>query len=154
MNRRHSFPWVLLVALLAAGTLAVPSGPADARMTDYCQVPPYVIQNIPPNVLILLDTSGSMLNNAYYDGYETKTDTSDDRSCTLSAVCMKYNWTDRPAAHRYYGYFDPNKWYTYASGVFTATANRTWVVGETRPANTWGGDFLNWLTMRDRKSVV
>ncbi len=144
MKRRHSAPWILLVALLAAGTLVVPSGPAVAGMTDYCQIPPYVIQNIPPNVMILLDTSGSMLNNAYYDGYETKTNTADDRSCTLSDVCLKYNWTGRPAGHRYYGYFDPNKWYTYASGVFTASASTTKVAGD----SLWSGDFLNWLTMR------
>ena len=144
MNLRHSFPSILLVALLAAGTLLVPSGPADAGMTDYCQIPPYVIQNIPPNVLILLDISGSMMNNAYYDGYRTPTNTADDRACTNTARCTEYNWTGRPASHRYYGYFDPDQWYTYGSNVFTAQGPRTGA----RPANSWSGDFLNWLTMR------
>ena len=32
-----------------------------AVMEDYCVVPPYVIQNVPPNVMIILDNSGSML---------------------------------------------------------------------------------------------
>ena len=101
MNRRHSFPLILLVALLSAGTLVVPSGTAVAGMTDYCQIPPYVIQNIPPNVLILLDISGSMMNNAYYDGYRTPTDSTDDRACTNTSRCTEYNWTGRPASHRY-----------------------------------------------------
>jgi type IV pilus assembly protein PilY1 len=144
MNRRHSFPSILLVALLAAATLAVPSGPTDAGMTDYCQIPPYVIQNIPPNVLILLDISGSMMNNAYYDGYRTPTNLTDDRSCTSADRCREYNWAGRPASHRYYGYFDPDRWYTYGSNVYTPQGLRTGA----RPASSWSGDFLNWLTMR------
>jgi type IV pilus assembly protein PilY1 len=144
MSRRHSFPLILLVALLAAGTLVVPSGPADAGMTDYCQVPPYVIQNIPPNVLILMDISGSMLNNAYTDGYQTPTDTTDDHSCTSTDPCTQYNWAGRPADSQYYGYFDPNQWYIYGSGVFTASGPTT----RAKASNEWSGDFLNWLTMR------
>ena len=34
-------------------------------MNDYCLVPPYVIQDVPPNVMIVLDNSGSMFNLAY-----------------------------------------------------------------------------------------
>jgi type IV pilus assembly protein PilY1 len=135
---------ILLVALLAVGTLIVPSGPTDAGMTDYCQVPPYVIQNIPPNVLILFDISGSMLNNAYSDGYQTPTNTADDHACTSADPCTQYNWTGRPSSHRYYGYFDQDQWYTYASNVFTAVGPRT----PTNPNHYWSGDFLNWLTMR------
>ena len=37
----------------------------DAAMVDYCIVPPYVIQDVPPNVMIVLDNSGSMFNLAY-----------------------------------------------------------------------------------------
>jgi len=146
MKRRHSFPLVLLVALFAAGTLVVPSGNSDAGMTDYCQIPPYVIQNIPPNVLILMDISGSMLNLAYRDGYQTPTNSADDRSCTSSDPCMRYNWSGRLASHTYYGYFDPGKYYEYSNGVFTATDNVT--ATSTKAANEWTGDFLNWLTMR------
>lgn len=144
MNRRHSFPLILMVALLAAGTLVVPSGPTDAGMTDYCQVPPYVVQNIPPNVLILLDISGSMMNNAYYDGYQTPTNTADDHFCTSTDPCTQYNWAGRPADSHYYGYFDPNQWYIYGSGVFTSSGPTT----RAKTSSEWSGDFLNWLTMR------
>ncbi len=34
-------------------------------MNDYCVVPPYVIQDVPPNVMMILDNSGSMFNLAY-----------------------------------------------------------------------------------------
>ncbi len=36
-----------------------------ATMNDYCVVPPYVIQDVSPNVMIVLDNSGSMFNLAY-----------------------------------------------------------------------------------------
>ena len=144
MNRRHSFTLILLVALLSAGTLVVPSGTTDAGMTSYCQVPPYVIQNIPPNVLILFDISGSMLNLAYRDGYQTPTNTADDHACTSTDPCTQYNWSGRPSSHRYYGYFDPNQWYTYASNVFTPAGPKS----GSKQSNYWSGDFLNWLTMR------
>ena len=107
-------------------------------MTDYCQIPPYVIQNIPPNVLILFDISGSMLNNAY-DGSETPLDPSDDHACTTTDPCTQYN-----AGRGYYGYFDNTQWYTYASSVF----NPAGPISGTRPGSSWSGNFLNWLTMR------
>jgi type IV pilus assembly protein PilY1 len=42
----------------------------------------------------------------------------------------------------YFGYFDSNRCYTYASGVFSpsATASKTC-------SNAWSGNFLNWATM-------
>lgn len=43
----------------------VPLKSSYAAMTDYCVVPPYVIQDVPPNVMIALDNSGSMYNLAY-----------------------------------------------------------------------------------------
>ena len=141
MKRRHAFPLIFLAALLAIGSLAVPSGTADAGMTDYCQVPPYVIQNIAPNVLILLDISRSMLNNAYFDGYKTPRDTSDDHACTNTDPCTQY--IDN-VANPYYGYFDSGQWYTYGNGVFDNVGR----ISGTKQANYWSGNFLNWLTMR------
>ena len=124
--------------------LFVPSGTVDAAMSDYCQVPPYVVQNIPPNVLILFDVSGSMLNFAYSDGYQTPTDATDDHSCTSTDRCTQYNYSGRLASHRYYGYFDPD------SGTPTAPMfHRRRDRGRRRdPDHYWDGNFLNWLTMR------
>ena len=65
--RRYASYWLLPVPAPTEAVRPVP----PAGMTDYCQVPPYVIQNIPPNVLILLDISRSMLYFSYYDGYQT-----------------------------------------------------------------------------------
>jgi type IV pilus assembly protein PilY1 len=61
----------LVVALLSPGL-------APAAMEDYCVVPPYVIQNLPPNVMLLLDNSESMYRFAYED---------------LSVPTSAYGWT-------------------------------------------------------------
>jgi hypothetical protein len=141
---RTAFPILLFLALSA---FPAPLRTAGAAMSDYCQVPPYVIQNIPPNVLIVLDISGSMLNFAYYDGYHTPDTASDDNDCSSSGdPCTGYNYSGRSSTHRYYGYFDPNKWYVYSSNVFTPVAGTMDTV--TKQWNYWSGDFLNWLTMR------
>ncbi len=145
MRGKRACRWLRILFLVAVLFLTAHGGSALAGMTDYCQVPPYVIQNIPPNVLILLDISRSMLYFAYYDGYQTPDNALDDNQCgNQGAPCMGYNWSGRPASHRYYGYFDPNQWYTYASGVFTASGSTT----RAKTPSEWSGDFLNWLTMR------
>ncbi|MGQ9618313.1 MAG: pilus assembly protein [Candidatus Aminicenantia bacterium] len=93
--RKIIFPFVLLIAML----LPVFS----QNMSDYCAVPPYISTSITPNVLLIFDNSGSMMNLAYPAQFER------DRS--------------------YYGYFDPTKRYSYSSqagGYFYEDANGAW----------------------------
>jgi len=128
-----------LLAIFASG------GAAVADMRTYCQVPPYVVQNIPPNILIIFDNSGSMFDFAYRDDFDVTYD------CMFSTeACFKYNYTGRLDTHRYYGYFNPNQWYTYASNRFSPVGTIQGGVRNptNKPANAWSGDFLNWLTMR------
>ncbi|MCL1980612.1 MAG: hypothetical protein FWG62_06010 [Proteobacteria bacterium] len=66
-----------------------------ANMTDYCQAPASISTAVPPNVLLVLDVSGSMTGLAYSGGYSAST--------------------------TYEGYFDPTK--NYQSGTsWTETA--------------------------------
>ena len=95
-------------------------------LNDYTAYPPFISQLTPPNVLIVLDKSGSMQEFAYktsgYGGSSDKPDTSYNPS-TL-----------------YYGYFNPSGKYAYStsvSGNFYPDPN-----------GKWNGNFLNWLTMR------
>lgn len=128
-----------------------------AVMEDYCAAPSYVIQNIPPNVMIILDNSGSMLNFAYSDGFETTT-TADDRGCAAAAICYGTNCIctgfTNPGTYpiyKYYGYFNPDYWYTYGSNRFTPTAPKTGSGlsgARAKTSSEWDGNFLNWLTMR------
>ena len=60
-------------------------------MNDYCVTPPFLAQSIPPNVLIVLDNSGSMCDQAYAGSYNPA----------------------QFANGQYYGYFDGSKNYQY-----------------------------------------
>lgn len=83
---------------------------ADAQtMSDYCQWPPFLSTPVEPNVLVLIDTSGSMGWKAYSYG---DTDSNGD------GILDKFNPTTT-----YEGYFDPDKYYTKDSnGVYVETA--------------------------------
>jgi type IV pilus assembly protein PilY1 len=127
-----------------------------AAMSDYCVVPPYVIQDVPPNVMIVLDTSGSMFSFAYYDGFNTTTP-SDDNDCGNSGTpCTGFLTPGTYPTYQYYGYFNPDYWYTYSSNRFYPSAPKpgSGISGARAKLSTeWDGNFLNWLTMR-RLDVV
>jgi type IV pilus assembly protein PilY1 len=135
--------------LLGAIIFTVLASPAPLRaaMNDYCVVPPYVVQNIQPNVMLVVDTSGSMFNFAYTDGFQTPT-TTDDHSCTSSDPCTGY--LDPMATdnnYKYYGYFDPDSWYTYNTSGSKFVVSRLKSAGS-KTSTEWDGSFLNWVTMR------
>ncbi len=135
------FPLIFLIVLL-------PLSFAEGALNDYCVTPPFLSQSIPPNVLIVLDNSGSMCDQAYAGSYDptqfAKICSNDStKSCTTSADCTSPGVCDS----YYYGYFDGPKNYKY-------TNNGRWE--ETTDAMTTGtnsnpiasGSFLNWATMR------
>src|SRR3989304_5090906 len=103
-------------SLFVAMALVVLLSPSSLRaaMNDYCIVPPYVVQNIQPNVMLVVDTSGSMFNFAYSDGFET-TSTADDHACTTADPCTGFTNPGTYPDYKYYGYFDPDYWYTYTT---------------------------------------
>jgi len=103
----------------------------------YAQIPPFVAGvGVKPNLLLIVDNSGSMEEFAYKTaGKGNSTGTNADPSYNSSTI--------------YYGYFDSNKMFKYnTSGYFeidtTKTLDRT---------NFFSGNMLNWLTMR-RADVV
>ncbi|MDD2337387.1 MAG: PilC/PilY family type IV pilus protein, partial [Geobacteraceae bacterium] len=110
--------------------LAVPT-----PMGNYCQQPPFVSSSsgLKPNVLLIVDNSGSMYDFAYKDsgkgGDYDHPDTSYD------------------SAKTYYGYFESGKMYSH-NKYFYVDSSKT--VDKT---SFWYGNFLNWLTMR-RVDVV
>ncbi len=77
-------------------------------MTDYCQMPSFLSTPLSPNVLLVIDTSGSMSRNSYSDG---------DRDSNGDGILDGYN-----PNLTYEGYFDPSKFYTQdASGIYVET---------------------------------
>lgn len=106
--------------------LAVHTAPVLGAMTDYCVSPPFVAQAISPNILIVLDNSGSMCGDAYSTAYDP----------TQFANGM------------YYGYFDGTKNYKYnnVSGIWEVTTDL--MTNGTVANPIANGSFLNWATMR------
>lgn len=100
-------------------------GQARAAMSDYCVTPPFVAQSISPNILIVLDNSLSMCDQAYSGGYDP----------------------GQFVGGLYYGYFDGAKNYQYTNNgrwEETSVALNTGTVAN--PIAT--GSFLNWAAMR------
>lgn len=112
------------LSLLFLGASVVFSG--AQTVDDYSSLPPFLAGSVPPNILLLMDNSGSMNDSAYYPP---------------GASSTTYN-----AATAYGGYFDNTKCYTYASSRFTVAGSRAG--SSPYCSNAWDGNFLNWLTMR------
>ncbi|MGH7207391.1 MAG: hypothetical protein ACREI2_14425, partial [Nitrospiraceae bacterium] len=114
-----------VLALVLMGALL---GPADGKaqtMADYTNTPPFITDAVPPNVLLLLDNSGSM-NSASYNGAPfdpTKT---------------------------YFGMYDPLECYDYGSNKFIPdpAANPAAPGTCTNSPYLWSGNLLNYATMR------
>ena len=106
--------------LLTIGLILLPMSVDAQSMTDYQCFPIFTTSVVTPNIMIMLDNSGSMNFMAY--GYTNGYYHPDDFDPNVS----------------YYGYFNPDAKYTYAiSNEF-----------DMDPAGDWDGSFLNWLTMR------
>jgi len=94
----------------------------DFQMGYYQCAPLSTVTEVTPNILILLDNSGSMNFMAY--GFESG----------------DYQPNNFDPNTNYYGYFDTTITYSYSDGVFKRDATYT--------SGHWDGNFLNWLTMR------
>lgn len=123
----------LTLFLLGAGTV-----PTQAQtLADYSVLPPFLAGNVTtPNVLILMDNSGSMNNCAYSDKIDTGLGADDCLASSGTGLSDQYQST-----MEYHGYFESDKCYNYASSKFSPTSSKPC-------SNTWDGNFLNWVTMR------
>ncbi|RJR14554.1 MAG: hypothetical protein C4581_13790 [Nitrospiraceae bacterium] len=120
-NRRKPGALLLLIFLI----MLLPSTHVEGAMNDYCVIPPFLSQSIPPNVLIVMDNSGSMCDQAYPGSYNP-------------------SQFDNGL---YYGYFDGAKNYRYSgSGRWEETTAAMTTGTASNPIAS--GSFLNWATMR------
>ena len=92
---------ILTVAVAAPFLLNGNPGLAvEPSMADYTCYPIFQVSTVAPHILIILDNSGSMNEQAYYGEYDHST--------------------------RYYGYFEAHKKYSYGSNIFVRDASGTW----------------------------
>src|SRR3972149_9437675 len=130
----------IIKALLLFGiwsiTVTSPGILSAATNSDYAAMPPFMSTSLEPNVLIVLDNSGSMNDEAYATTYDPT----------------------QFSSGQYYGLFDATKYYQYngtrwepISG-YTTTSDAIPSSGPSGSASTTNpiasGNLLNWATMR------
>jgi len=123
---------LLLLLLIGMGEKTLRAQTID----DYSAIPPFLASSVTPNVLLLVDNSGSMNNCAYSDKVDTGSGDDDCLASSGSGLSDQYRSTIT-----YHGYFESDKCYSYASSKFSPTGSKPC-------SNTWDGNFLNWVTMR------
>jgi len=142
MNRlkRHRMnPAAYLFLIFLALCLPLSRQSEAATMQDYCVVPPFIAQSVPP--LVMFETGRD--HKLYYEAYNDASDLDEDGKLDIA---YKHSID-------YYGYFDPNKCYTYSStgsGEFNPVS-----VTSTKFCNAgqWSGNVLNWLNMSRMDSL-
>lgn len=111
-------------------TIAATFALSITTIDTYTQIPPFVASasNLKPNVLFIVDNSGSMDSSAYSSDTYTSTKT-------------------------YYGYFDTNKMYLSSSSTYTVDNTKTLDLTQKT-----SGNYLNWkyMTRMDviRKALI
>ncbi len=116
-KRSISFVSITLLFLICLNSTAVAVEPS---MNTYTAYPPFLSSMVKPNVMVVLDTSTSMLKFAYSSGYNPAT--------------------------TYDGLFDASSLYAYNStqGYFYTIPSPSGSKG----SGYWEGNFLNWVCMR------
>jgi type IV pilus assembly protein PilY1 len=138
MNRRTLIAVMVVAGSLSASLLGFNNAGAVVSNADYTAVPPFVSNATTPNIIVVMDNSGSMTNRAC-----------ESTSCGVlanGATSTVTTWTNTT---RYSGYFDPMSCYVYdttdtrfESGTSKATLDASC------PDTQWDGNFINWATLR------
>src|SRR5438132_2869852 len=140
-----------LFALAALGViLGVTSIEAANTNADYAGVSPFVAAAVTPNVLMMLDNSGSMGYRAVCD--DTPNAAAPYTACPTSPLMYPVG---TPAGAPYIetvtfsGLFGPMSCYTYdqTNKRFAATTTKGAITTACGSAD-WDGNFLNWATYR------
>ncbi len=112
------------VALIAGSLWWSASSVSAQTLSQYTSEPPFLTEAVAPNILLLMDNSGSMDSSAYHHANEA------------------YN-----PAKAYYGYFDPTLCYQYGSSRFQVGTPRAATAPTCGATYPWDGNFLNYMTM-------
>jgi type IV pilus assembly protein PilY1 len=141
----------IIICFIAALFILIPMQSNAQVMDDYTAYPPFVTTGVAPNILLLLDVSGSMQFPAYHDctsfgGYSAKRGNCGSSNSTT--------FPDRIYDHDYdyYGLFKNDKYYEYDTNKFveTSSCSITSADPEYRIGNSntcISGNLLNWATM-------
>jgi len=137
-------PKLIIFSIYIFSILLTPQFSESATMNDYCIQPPFVSQVVPPLLMFVMDKEHRLFTEAYSDSFDLDGD-------------GKIETTYKHPIE-YYGYFDPNKCYTYSSTANEfQPSNFSTQTGSDSKGNAvydrfcsdgkWSGNVLNWLTM-------
>lgn len=138
MKTRNLSRYVAIGIVVVAGLLSARHSSAAVSNADYTATPPFVSNTTTPNIVILMDNSGSMSNRAC-----------ESTSCGMLANGSTSTTTVFTNDTRYSGYFDPLRCYVYDTTdtrFEDGTAKAT--LATACPSTEWDGNFLNWATLR------
>lgn len=99
------------------------AAPPTPTLAQYTAEPPFLTEAVAPNILLLMDISGSMSESAYHNAGEAY---------------------DPNKA--YFGYYDQSRCYRYGSSKFTPGVARTATPNTCTGTDNWDGNFLNYIT--------
>lgn len=118
---------------------------AHGAMNDYCVTPAQTTSTTKPNILILMDYSGSMQFPAYltcdYDPLKSYDGTVANCRTPASSTADNYSSTET-----YYGLFDTIKYYQYTSSKFEVNTSCTNTDNIGNSNTCISGNLLNWIT--------
>ncbi len=136
--KRWTIATFATVTLTVIGALMGPGSVRAQVNADYTSSPPFIANIAVPNILIVMDNSGSMSNRAC-----------ESTSCGTLPGGGTSTSTTFTNTTRYSGYFDPLTCYTYDTGDTRFEVNSTKAALDTAcSSTTWDGNFLNWATFR------
>ena len=130
--KASSVPSSLALFALLFVVLCGPAGPASAA-DDVCSagtgIPPFLASGADPNLLLVLDNSGSMLDMAYVDERKYKAGTTEEykNSCYDKGYLKEQKdgvWDITPGKE-YAGYFEKNTWYKWEEPTDGSTTWKT-----------------------------
>lgn len=120
------------LVLLVTGFSCWSAGIGPANALNLAQSPLYLTASQPPLILMTMARDHKL----YYEAYNDYSDLDGDGTLDL-----RYT----PSID-YYGYFDSNKCYDYAGGIFTPVSVTTTKKCTGSDDGYWSGDFLNYVT--------
>jgi type IV pilus assembly protein PilY1 len=143
--------WIAIIITFVCGGLysvaRAASTPGAPSMSNYSATPPFLVQSAAPNILLVIDISGSM----QYPLYIPKL------SYSVSNRVYQVGVPDDGSANyvgtkEYYGYFDTGKFYQYSSSSDKFVENGDCSDDEWNQTSSWSstkipGNLLNWATM-------
>lgn len=139
-----------LIILITLFLIAIPTLIYTQTMSEYCSVPPYVTRTIKPNIMVMMDNSQVMNNEAYGDAkatFDPVLDSyyyvekigdgigNDDGICENDEACEPVQFPSGGPGI-FGGYFDRSLKYSYSGNRF-----------EPDPNGIFSGNLLNWATM-------